>query len=56
MHLRLQWPVLHLLPVYREHSARRERLEAEGTSRGVAQVRTAQAEVVTTLHGQKQAQ
>lgn len=56
MHLSLQGPVLHLLPIHREHPARSERLEAKGTSCGIAQLRAAQAEVAPALHGQEQAQ
>lgn len=56
MHLRLQRPVLHLLTVHRDYSTRCERLKAEGTGRGIAQLRAAQAEVGTMLHGQEKAQ
>lgn len=56
MHLRLQRPVLHLLPVHREHSTRRQRFEAEGTGRCIAQLWAAKAEVAAMLHGQEKSQ
>lgn len=53
VYLRLQWPVLHQLSIHREQATGRERLQTEGTGRGIADLWAAQVEMAPVLHGQE---